>query len=313
MRKLLTSIFALTLAACSGVSAFAQSNPFALHVYYASDFGQYAIQSQAPNQFTFSPASQCQATIPGASATFQVFATNAPIEIVDVNAANNEVLTPSAVVQTAASCGFRGTVANNHNTFKVISGTAGLQEALNNLAVPTVAYPARIVLDRGWYALAAAIPGTTPAKIIAAAKGNAKAFLADTSVYPETFYAWNGTQYVAINGVTGGNTAPTLATGSGAGTAPTASLVSGNGSQGVVSLLSGSAPAATATIFTLTWPTAANGGFSYLPSCTIQSIGSNAYTAGTNAVAYNPPAVDTFTSSTALTAATQYYFKYTCQ
>jgi hypothetical protein len=81
-----------------------------------------------------------------------------------------------------------------------------------------------------------------------------------------------------------------------------------------VTLTTGTSPTASATIFTLTWPSIANGGFQYAPSCTITSIGTRAYT-GTNASVAGPPAVDTYTAtSSALTASVSgYKWQYTCR
>jgi hypothetical protein len=314
LTQLASTILALGFLAlvASGVKASAQAQPFPLHVYYASDFGQYALQNQGQNQYTFTPNTLCQGAIPGSASTFGIFNVNAPVEILDVTASKNEVVTPTAVIQTASQCGITATTSYTHNTFKLVSGTAGLQESLNNLAVATAAYPANIILDRGWYTSAAAIVNTTPAAIIAAAKGNAKAILIDQTVSPWAYYQWNGAKYVAVSGG-GGNQAPTVALSTGAGTGAT-DTVTGAGTN-IVNLTTGTTPTASATIFTETFPLPTAGGFAYAPACTVTSIGGTAYTSGTVASTFSTQAVVTFTASaTAMTASTNTYsFRVSCQ
>jgi hypothetical protein len=275
--------------------------------FFASDFGQWRVPSQQANTYQWSPGSICQ--VSAGSTNFFAFATNAPIYILDATAANSEVVTPSAVSTTSTSCSVTISPSNQHFSFSITSATGGLQEALNQISSSN-SYPAYVVLDRNWYSLAAAVPGKTPASIIASVAGNVQAILVDRTTAPQTYYSWNGTNYTTS---ASNQTVPTVAAGGGAGTSPTITVV-GNGVTGVVTLTTGTTPSGTATIFTLTWPAIASGGFQYAPSCTITSIGTRAYT-GTNAAVAGPPAVDTYTStSSALTASVSgYKWQYVCR
>lgn len=308
MRKSLLTIAALILAAIGAVSGLAQSNQtYAQREFFASDFGQWRIPSQAANTYQWSPGSICSTS--AANIQFFPFATNAPVLIVDATAANTETVTPSAISATSSFCSVTISPGNQHFSFSVTSGTGGLQEVLNQISSSN-AYPVAVILDRNWYSLAAAVVGKTPAGIIASVAGSAAAFLVDRTTAPYTFYSWNGTNYTVAATLV---TPPTVAAGAGAGGSPTIALV-GTGTSGVVTLTSGTSPTASAAIFTLTWPSVANGGFQYAPNCTVTSIGTRAYT-GTNASVVGPPAVDTYTATTsALTASVSgYKWQYTCR
>lgn len=195
MRKqLFRAIVSVFLAVIAGAPAFAQ---FPQKQYWASDYGQWQIPSQQANTYLFSPPGVCNFT-PPASGNIIPFNTNAPVFIVDATPANSELVTPSAVTNTGSQCGVTVTPVNNHYSFSLISGTAGLQEALN--AIPsTVAYAVEVDLDRIWYAKVSQLTPSsqTPQSIIAAATGNASAYLVDKTTTPFTFYHWTGSKYVA--------------------------------------------------------------------------------------------------------------------
>lgn len=195
MRKF--SIVGLLVALASMVAigaAPAAAQSYLQREFFASDFAQWRVPSQQANTFQWSPGSICAASAAGIN--FQPFATNAPVLIQDVTATNSEVVTPSVVTVTGTQCSVTVTPLNQHFSFSISSGTGGLQEALNQISSSNV-YPVAIVLDRNWYSLAASVPKTTPATIIAAAKGSASAYLLDKTTVPATSYAWNGTAYVA--------------------------------------------------------------------------------------------------------------------
>ena len=119
-----------------------------------------------------------------------------PVFIQDANTALNEIVTPSSVTNTSASCGFSATTANAHTSFTLSSGTAGLQEAITNQLQTTPVFD--VVLDKYWYQLVAAFPATTtPQSIIKALTGSANVGIVDTTTSPWTFYSWNGVNYVA--------------------------------------------------------------------------------------------------------------------
>jgi hypothetical protein len=195
MRKTLLSI--LLLAAAWG-GAQAQINP-QQHWFWASDYAQWSLKGQQPNTYSWQPGTLCQLPQAGGG-TFFPFATNAPIFISDVNTSNNEVVTPSVVKNTASTCSVTISAAHSHNSFYFVSGSAGLQEALNALN-KSAAVAGVVYLDRQWYTLANAVPGTTPAAIIAAASGGTGLNVIDITTVPFTVYHWNGSAYVATGGV----------------------------------------------------------------------------------------------------------------
>jgi hypothetical protein len=205
MRKLL-SLVAL-LAALAGVPAFAQSGQtFPQKQYYASDYGQWSILGQAANTFTFFPIGICTVPTPSQGSFFP-FNTNAPVYISDATPANSELLTPSAVTPSVANpsssqCGITVTALNNHYSFSLKSGTAGLQEVLNQIP-SNVAYPTVVWLDRNWYSainsIAQTISTQNAAAVIASVTGTANATLVDNTTIPFTYYRWNGSKYVAAS------------------------------------------------------------------------------------------------------------------
>jgi hypothetical protein len=290
--------------------AFAQSStkiPFTQTDYYAVDYGQWQIKNQSANTYLFSPVGLCVASASGTQ--FFPFATNAPVLINDVNQANSEVVTPSTATNNSAQCGFSATTSNSHTSFLIQSGTAGLQESLNALAViggKTTAYPAKIILDRNWFTAANSIPGTSGNTILGAAKGNAHAFVVDNTTAGQTLYVWSGTAYTAGTWV---NTVPTAAAGAAAGTSPTVGATAGTALTTTQVLTTGTATT-TGTLFTLTWASTAQ--FLYSPTCSVTSIGTNSFTAFTVATTHPSGALLTVTATTAPTASTAYKFQVSC-
>jgi hypothetical protein len=110
---------------------------------------------------------------------------------------NNEVVTPSAVTNPGAlGCGFTASTSHSHTQFYVLSGTAGLQEALNQIL--SKGTPAQtIILDQAWYQYITATSGTA-SSVIAAAKGSTAVNLVDQTTAPWTWYAWNGSAYISV-------------------------------------------------------------------------------------------------------------------
>lgn len=311
MRKLLSFLVLFAGAIAAPLVASAQLNPQPAW-QYASDYGQWVIVSQAPQTYTWSGSNVCQVPKPGGG-TFFPFTTSTPVFVRDaLNPTHNEIVTVTAPVNTTSSCGFTGSFTYTHTSFSILSATGGVQEALNVLDSTTQPSPVGIILNRNWYALLTGLPGyttATPGTIISSLTGTTSAYLIDVTTAPWTYYTWNGTAYRSA----GGSLPPTPALSTGAGTTPTGLTITGNGSSGTVSFTAGTSPTASATIFTLTWPVTAAGGFNHAPSCTITSVGVNAYTSGTTASVYTPPARETFTASaTALTASTPYSFAYSC-
>jgi len=317
MRKVLSiSLLALAVLALCG-TGFAQTanTPFTAPEYYASSFNLWSINGQSPNTYIFPGRNVCNSN--AQNVPFFVFSTTAPVLIADNNTTNSEVVTPSAVVNTAGSCGATVAPTHSHYTFQMKSGTAGLQEAINSLTSQG-AWPTLVDLDKNWWTVANQIPGTYATAILGAATGNMTVLLKDITTATPTFYVWSGTAYTATN-ANWKNTAPTLAAGAGAGSSPTVSNVNGaTAIAGIASVLTGSATT-TGTLFTETWPTVANGGPQYDGSCVVKSSGANSYTTFTTAMS-DTGSGTTFqriltvtVATTAPVAATQYYFTYTCK
>jgi hypothetical protein len=305
MKQRILSILTL-VGLLTAPAAFAQrtTQPW----YFASDYNAWSIQSQSANTYLFSPQGLCTASASGGQ--FFPFATNAPVLISDATPANSEVVTPSTATNTGSQCGFTASPANQHFSFQVKSGTAGLQEALNALAISakTTTYPALILLDRSWYNGASSIPGTTATAIIGAAKSNAHAIVEDITTAAPTYYVWSGT---ALTSGTWINTPPTAAAGAAAGTAPTVGTTTGTALAPNLALTTGTATT-TGTLFTLTYATSSQ--FLYAPTCTVVSSGANSFTAFTVATTYpsSTHALITVTATSAPAVSTAYKFSVNC-
>lgn len=318
MRKAVLSISLLALAVLATCgTGFAQtaSTPFSAPEYYASSFNLWSINGQSPNTYIFPGRSVCNSN--AQNVRFFVFSTTGPVLIADNNSANSEVVTPSAVVNTAGSCGATVAPSHNHYTFQVKSGTAGLQEAINSLTQQG-AWPTLVDLDKNWWTSANQIPGTYATQILGAATGNMTVLLKDITTSPATFYVWSGSAYTATN-ANWKNTAPTIASGAGAGGSPTVANVAGaTAITGIASVLTGTSPT-TGTIFTETWPAVSAGGPQYDGTCVVKSSGANSYTTFTVTMSDTGSGttfqrIMTVAEATSpQVAATQYYFTYTCK
>jgi hypothetical protein len=316
MRKTLSIIVALTFAACAAVGvAQTASTPFTAPTYYASSFNLWSINGQSPNTYIFQGRSICNGQ--GQNLNFFDFNTNAPVWIADSNTTNSEVVTPSAIVNTAGSCGVTVAPSHNHYTFTLKSGTAGLQEGIN-ATIGQGAWPTLMILDKNWWTNANQVPGTYATNILGAATGNMTVLIEDITTSPVTFYVWSGTAYTSTN-ANWKNVAPTLAAGAGAGTSPTvANTNQSTAIVGTANVTTGTATT-TGTLFTETWPTVANGGPQYAGSCVVASSGANSYTTFTTAMSSTGSGT-TFqriltvtVATTAPIASTAYSFTYNCK
>jgi hypothetical protein len=206
-RIMALSFFLLALLAPAAVLAqgFVPANP--AQWAFADDYGRWTLQGQAKNTFTFTPAQSvngCQVTnYVGNSLQFYAFSNSVgfgPILINDLEAANSEIVTPTtAFTPTQVTCGVNLSPTNQHTTFALQSGTAGLQEAINALGASTAPYPTVIYLTPQWYKLVSGIAslnstlaGTTPASIIAAAVCTTKVIVVDITKTPATTYGCVG-------------------------------------------------------------------------------------------------------------------------
>ncbi len=319
MRESIRSITAaLVLAAIGAVAGFAQTanTPFTAPQYYATSFQLWSINQQSPNTYIFQGRNLCNSQ--GQNMPFFVFNTNAPVLIADSNSSNSEVVTPSAIVNTAGSCGATVAPSHNHYTFQMKSGTAGLQEAINTLDGQG-AWPAVVVLDKNWWTIANQVPGTYATAIIAAAKGDDSVLLEDitTAPYP-TFYVWSGSTYTSTN-ANWQNTAPTIARGAALG-AGSASATIGNGSTalaGYVTVVTNSGSTTTGTMFTMTYPAVSAGGPQYTLTCKMNSVTypttyTQTWSSSGSTTTY--AAVNTIAATTtAPVASSTYVFTYNCK
>jgi hypothetical protein len=198
-------VLSTSILALSGVIAFAQTNLPPTWVF-ARAYNGWNIVSQQADTYTFN-GGVCNFTpstngnVPsifvfsGYQAGVQVFY---PVAITDqgVGSTTSEIVTPTATIQSASSCGFSASTLNSHTSFVLSSGTAGLQEAI--VTEQQTAPVFDVILDKYWYQTVAALPGNpTPASIIASVKGNSDVGIVDTTTLPWTYYSWNGTNYVA--------------------------------------------------------------------------------------------------------------------
>lgn len=306
MRNLIRStLVALILTAVCAVLGFAQTanTPFTAPWYFASSFNLWSINGQSPNTYIFQGRSVCNSQ--GQNVQFFDFSTTGPVLIADANTAKSEVKTPSAIVNTAGSCGVTIAPSNNHYNFTLKSGTAGLQEAINSLDGQG-AWPTLVILDKNWWSNANQIPGTTAATILGAAKGDASVMVEDITTLGPTYYVWNGSAYASGTWL---NTAPTAATGAAAGSA-TSKVATGTALSGTYSFTTGTGT--TGTVFTETW--ANSGQFQAAPgSCTVTSTGATAPPTLTVTNSYSSHGIMTVSVASALASTTAYSFSWNCK
>ena len=316
MRIFRSILVALILTAVCAVLGFAQvaNQPFTAPEYYATSFQLWSINAQSPNTYIFQGRSLCGSN--GQNVAFFDFATNAPVWIADADTTKSEVKTPSAVLLTAGSCGVTIAPSNNHYNFQLRSGTAGLQEAINAVKA-SGGIPATVILDRNWWSLANNTPGTSGAAILAAAVGGPGVIIKDITTLPTSYYTWTGAAY-ATTYPYWSNSSPVLAAGAAAGSVPTVSVKAGSTQlSGTVNVTSGTATTSGA-LFTLTFPTVANGGFQYAGTCTVASTGANGFTTFTQATSTTGSTttlqrISTVTVTATPAVSTAYVFSYNCQ
>ena len=318
MRKALYSLVALILAAICAAPVHAQvaTTPYSAPWYFATSFQLWSINAQSPNTYIFQGRSLCSSQ--GQNVPFFDFnASNTPVLIADANTTNSELVTPSAVVNTAGSCGVTVAPTHNHYNFQLKSGTAGLQEAINALSGQG-AWPTLLIIDKNWWSIANQIPGTTASAILAAAKGNGSILIWDTTATVTPFYVWTGTTYSNTNAYWA-NTAPTVTRGAalGGGTGSATIWTSSTALSGYVTVVTNSSATTTGTMFTMTYPAVSAGGPQYHLSCTIGSITypttfTQTWSDSGSSTTY--VAVDTIAATTtAPVVSSTYVFTYNCK
>ena len=239
--------------------------------------------------------SPCQ--VVGGGINFNALAASTPIKIVDPNNPSiDEVLTPTSV----SGCTGTFTTSNAHPTpWYIISGTQGLQEAINNGAQTGVMNV--VQLDTTFFQFGGS------ASTIYAATGSPYLGISALPSLPNATWRWNGTHYISTYSLLG-ITAPTLAAGAAAGSSPTvANSPASNGNVWTASVTTGTATT-TGPLFTETVATPPPSGNA---NCTVQSIGTNTpppFTVGISA-----GVITVTTGTTAPTTATVYLFGGVCQ
>jgi hypothetical protein len=287
---------------------------------FARAYNGWNIIGQSANTYTFN-GGVCNYTPynNGNTPSFFVFSGSIggttvynPVYIQDANSSLSEIATPTSTTQGSSGCGFAASTTNSHISFNLLSGTAGLQEALETQFQGGP--PQSVLLDPYWYNLVYALPGRpTPESIIKAATGSTAVAIVDTTSTPWTNWRWTGSAYAAVS-LTGGTSMPTLAAGAAAGTSPTVANASGgDGNTLTADVTTGTATPSTGTLFTETWAT--TNAFLYPPVCNVWSSGTNSFTAFTWAVTYPSATHALLTVSVSGTpvASTAYVFKIVCQ
>ena len=185
-------------------------------ILWASNFGQWAVPQGNTGQFSWSVPSQCNATASGIPLN-PVFKVGTPITIKDQVPANTEIVTPSAVYISGSGCSITVSPVNKHNTFALISATAGLQEAINYASGLNY----QVILTPDWSRLG----GTTG--MITAATGSAAVSIEDARSPCLVAYLWSGSAYVPQPNSCGG--------GGGGGGTTTFALTLNNSGSGAAS------------------------------------------------------------------------------
>jgi hypothetical protein len=271
------------------------------HLGVASQFNNWKVQGNqnlAVGSNTLVSFSPCLVTAGGTN--FNAVAASTPIKIYDPgNTAADEVITPTAIV-AGSTCTATLSPSNAHTMpWYIGSGTAGLQEALNAVALTSALNV--IELDSVYHAF-----GGGAATAYAAA-GNANVTLTDVTIAPPVSYRWNGTHYVpnySINNIA----SPTLAAGAAAGSSPTTSNNAGSSGNIMTANVTTGTATTTGTLFTETVGTASPGGGNL--NCTVQSVGANNFPVPITLSASTT--VLTATVATAPTASTAYVFNVGC-
>jgi hypothetical protein len=181
MARSIGNIFAVFLLSSGSLVAQTQSGQL-----IASQFNLWQVPSNGPNTYQW-PSQTC--VVQGGKQTFQAFVAGTPVKIVDADPTQTEVVTPSLVVNQNGLCSISVGPAHPHYSYKIMSGTFGLQEAINSLG----SRKGVILLTQDWYDMGAT------AGTIAGVTGTANIALvdqADLTCLQGTGYLWSGSAYV---------------------------------------------------------------------------------------------------------------------
>ena len=159
----------------------------------ASQYGKWKVPGFAPNTYSGFAPDSCR--VQGGASYFFAFQAGTPVTLVDGNPSLNEVLVPSATVESNVTCSVTVSPVNNHQVpFFFTTATGGLQEALNqNMTNPQ---PNTVILDNTFYQMVGG--AANAANTISTVKGSYELGLEDITQVPTVWYRWNGTQYVPV-------------------------------------------------------------------------------------------------------------------
>ena len=294
IRKLLAAFALLT------TSAFAQSvTASAFNQWRANPAsGPYSNTNLVAGANTGVSVNPCSYSA-GSLQSIPVFAASTPIKIVDPgNPSVDEIVTPTSVSNGGCTATLTTTYAHT-SPFYFVSGSCGLQEAINNAGASGVLNS--VVLNSAFHA-----SGCGAGTIYLVSVGSPYLTVEDSSIKPAVAYRWNGANYVpsyALFGIAD----PTAAIGAAAGTGGT--IVNGLSSSGNswTAIVKTGTSTTTGTLFTETLGTAPPSGGN--ANCVNQSIGANSPPAITLSSALG---VVTATVAVAPPASTAYLLNGTC-
>lgn len=177
----------LFLACGLALDAHAQNG----QVIYASDFAQWSLPQgvgPAAGSIQYPSPEICRVTSQGHN--FVGPKVGRPLTILDTVPGQTETSTPTKVTLNNNTCVITLPTAYIHNNYSVVSGTAGLQEAIDYNATPAAG--SVIVLTPAWQQAG----GQT--SMITQVSGSSAVAIIDERTSCFQAYAWNGTNY-ALN------------------------------------------------------------------------------------------------------------------
>ena len=163
----------------------------------ATQYAQWRVPSYSPNSYSF-PPTVCNVSL-GKQSVAPIFATNAPIKIIDPDPSMTETVTPAGVMYNQQACAINIAPTHQHSSFNLVSGTCGLQESINaQQGAPTV-----VIITPDF---------TTPlgcsTSTITSAQGSTAVSILDERNAVIVPYIWNGSAYVANPFGAGGGVNP---------------------------------------------------------------------------------------------------------
>ncbi len=191
IRKIALMIVIGITCGCAAPIALAQGSNGG--ILYASDFAQWSLpQGNGPAAGTiqWTSPSVCNISTQGGY-SFVAPKVGRPLLIVDAVPANSETVTPTSVILNGSYCTLNATMIHTHTSYTVVSGTAGLQEAIDYRT--GYAQGSLVVLTPAW-TLAGGVTS-----MITSAYGTTLVTILDQRTSMQVAYTWNGSAYVATS------------------------------------------------------------------------------------------------------------------